>query len=212
MQRWYTKECRSDSDSDRSVKQDGEAAGQSVPHVHVHLIPRCAEDFPRNDEVYERLEDFDYGSSARSAGNSGGMSCGQSTGRLKIPDDAERVNRCPRCAACCIVAAVQRDTFALPQTAKRGVAGARRKWQRRLGQCGWQCCRSLETFAEPRGENSSTGNCSQFTYADELWKYGSLGINRAGLAGGRSGPHECVMVMSQRGRRRELTPLKGLAL
>lgn len=120
MQRWYTKECRSDSDSDRSVKQDGEAAGQSVPHVHVHLIPRCAEDFPRNDEVYERLEDFDYGSSARSAGNSGGMSCGQSTGRLKIPDDAERVNRCPRCAACCIVAAVQRDTFALPQTAKRG--------------------------------------------------------------------------------------------
>ncbi|GJD12101.1 Bis(5'-adenosyl)-triphosphatase [Galdieria sulphuraria] len=36
--------------------QDGEAAGQTVPHVHVHVIPRRAGDFERNDQVYEMLE------------------------------------------------------------------------------------------------------------------------------------------------------------
>ena len=39
--------------------QDGKTAGQSVPHVHVHLLPRKADDFARNDEVYERLERWD---------------------------------------------------------------------------------------------------------------------------------------------------------
>jgi len=36
--------------------QDGEAAGQTVPHVHVHVIPRRPGDFKRNDQVYEMLE------------------------------------------------------------------------------------------------------------------------------------------------------------
>lgn len=37
--------------------QDGKDSGQSVPHVHVHMLPRKAGDFKRNDDVYEKLED-----------------------------------------------------------------------------------------------------------------------------------------------------------
>ena len=36
--------------------QDGSAAGQSVPHVHVHILPRSAGDFERNDDVYDELQ------------------------------------------------------------------------------------------------------------------------------------------------------------
>lgn len=40
--------------------QDGEAAGQSVPHVHAHLIPRKEKDMDGEkgggDAVYEMLE------------------------------------------------------------------------------------------------------------------------------------------------------------
>ena len=38
--------------------QDGVAAGQSVPHVHVHILPRVAGDFVRNDDVYDALDDW----------------------------------------------------------------------------------------------------------------------------------------------------------
>ncbi|XP_072438539.1 bis(5'-adenosyl)-triphosphatase-like isoform X2 [Chiloscyllium punctatum] len=33
--------------------QDGPEAGQTVKHVHVHILPRKKEDFSRNDNVYE---------------------------------------------------------------------------------------------------------------------------------------------------------------
>lgn len=36
--------------------QDGPAAGQTVPHVHVHVLPRRAGDFKENDEVYGAIE------------------------------------------------------------------------------------------------------------------------------------------------------------
>ncbi|XP_053324627.1 bis(5'-adenosyl)-triphosphatase [Spea bombifrons] len=39
--------------------QDGPEAGQTVHHVHVHILPRRAGDFSRNDQVYEELEIHD---------------------------------------------------------------------------------------------------------------------------------------------------------
>lgn len=35
--------------------QDGPEAGQTVPHVHVHVIPRVKGDLPRPDDVYEHM-------------------------------------------------------------------------------------------------------------------------------------------------------------
>nr|XP_033790978.1 bis(5'-adenosyl)-triphosphatase [Geotrypetes seraphini] len=42
--------------------QDGPAAGQTVPHVHVHVLPRRVGDLPRNDGVYEKLEESEEAS------------------------------------------------------------------------------------------------------------------------------------------------------
>ncbi|KAF6266323.1 HIT-like protein [Scenedesmus sp. NREL 46B-D3] len=36
--------------------QDGPAAGQTVPHVHVHVLPRKPGDFEHNDEVYDEID------------------------------------------------------------------------------------------------------------------------------------------------------------
>ena len=38
--------------------QDGVESGQSVPHVHVHILPRRAGDFKRNDDIYELLDEI----------------------------------------------------------------------------------------------------------------------------------------------------------
>ncbi|XP_060489672.1 bis(5'-adenosyl)-triphosphatase isoform X1 [Panthera onca] len=39
--------------------QDGPEAGQTVKHVHVHVLPRKAGDFHRNDSVYDELQKHD---------------------------------------------------------------------------------------------------------------------------------------------------------
>ncbi|KAG9443386.1 hypothetical protein H6P81_014726 [Aristolochia fimbriata] len=36
--------------------QDGPQAGQTVPHVHIHIIPRKANDFEKNDEIYDAMD------------------------------------------------------------------------------------------------------------------------------------------------------------
>ncbi|XP_049571340.1 bis(5'-adenosyl)-triphosphatase isoform X3 [Orcinus orca] len=35
--------------------QDGPEAGQTVKHVHIHVLPRKAGDFRRNDSVYDEI-------------------------------------------------------------------------------------------------------------------------------------------------------------
>lgn len=41
--------------------QDGVHAGQTIEHVHVHIIPRRPGDFKRNDDIYSALEEHDKG-------------------------------------------------------------------------------------------------------------------------------------------------------
>ena len=41
--------------------QDGAEAGQTVEHVHVHILPRHVGDFANNDDVYEKLQTHDKG-------------------------------------------------------------------------------------------------------------------------------------------------------
>ena len=36
--------------------QDGPAAGQTVPHVHIHVLPRKFGDFEPNDKVYDAID------------------------------------------------------------------------------------------------------------------------------------------------------------
>lgn len=44
--------------------QDGPLAGQTVPHVHCHIIPRKLNDLPNVDDIYKKLNgkegDLDY--------------------------------------------------------------------------------------------------------------------------------------------------------
>lgn len=65
--------------------QDGRAAGQSVPHVHVHILPRCEGDFERNDDIYDQLQEW----APREEGK-------PPVATLQVPDDNERRDRTPQ--------------------------------------------------------------------------------------------------------------------
>ena len=62
--------------------QDGEGAGQSVPHVHIHILPRYRGDLERNDDIYDQLEMW----APREEDS-------QKKKRLEVPDDDERRDR-----------------------------------------------------------------------------------------------------------------------
>mmetsp|Transcript_4279 Transcript_4279/g.7357 ORF Transcript_4279/g.7357 Transcript_4279/m.7357 type:complete len:235 (-) Transcript_4279:1548-2252(-) len=62
--------------------QDGESAGQSVPHVHIHILPRYRGDLERNDDIYDQLEMW----APREEDS-------QKKKRLEVPDDSERRDR-----------------------------------------------------------------------------------------------------------------------
>lgn len=64
--------------------QDGRAAGQSVPHVHVHILPRSGGDFERNDDVYDALEAW---------APTEAMAASKKPTDIEVPDDADRVDR-----------------------------------------------------------------------------------------------------------------------
>lgn len=71
--------CHPGSSSATFAIQDGPAAGQTVPHVHIHVIPRKPADLPVNDAIYDLIEahERDLGAAAGddsvspSAGGSG---------------------------------------------------------------------------------------------------------------------------------------------
>ena len=66
--------------------QDGVSAGQTVPHVHCHIIPRTKESSGVGDQIYERLEGED--------GNVGGVLWDRSRpvpgGKMARIDDDQR--------------------------------------------------------------------------------------------------------------------------
>ena len=59
--------------------QDGRHAGQSVPHVHFHILPRKGGDFENNDDIYDAIDNF--------AANP------HSKPKLEVPPDSERKPR-----------------------------------------------------------------------------------------------------------------------
>jgi len=85
LQEAQHQQSRNSSTSFNVSVQDGRGAGQSVPHVHVHILPRVTGDFARNDDIYQALEEWAPRPSTTST-----------TARLEVPDDDQRRDRTPQ--------------------------------------------------------------------------------------------------------------------
>jgi bis(5'-adenosyl)-triphosphatase len=70
--------------------QDGAAAGQSVPHVHVHILPRFSGDLERNDDIYDALQEW---APSQLKNPQHGSSKDTSSTKLHVPEDSERRDR-----------------------------------------------------------------------------------------------------------------------
>ncbi|KAL6781832.1 hypothetical protein ACKKBF_B09605 [Auxenochlorella protothecoides x Auxenochlorella symbiontica] len=71
--------------------QDGPQAGQTVPHVHIHILPRRAGDFEKNDEIYDVID----AASKEFVREKQGEAAPQNSS-LKVDADAERKSRTPQ--------------------------------------------------------------------------------------------------------------------
>jgi bis(5'-adenosyl)-triphosphatase len=69
--------------------QDGKFAGQSVPHVHVHILPRISGDFVKNDDIYDSLEMWTPKDLPHAVANASTIQ----KQRLIVPSDEERRDR-----------------------------------------------------------------------------------------------------------------------
>jgi bis(5'-adenosyl)-triphosphatase len=78
--------------------QDGEAAGQSVKHVHAHVIPRKAEDMEERgggDRLYEELEgeEGDVGRHQKEQGQETQRADGRERNKFPKVEDGDRKAR-----------------------------------------------------------------------------------------------------------------------
>ena len=94
--------------------QDGRAAGQSVPHVHVHVVPRADGDLANNDDIYGMLEGSETAL--------GGAEVGSCSGQTALAVDAGA-----RTSAQILPPALRRDRSAEEQAAEAAVY--RRKFE-----------------------------------------------------------------------------------
>eukprot|EP00466_Bigelowiella_natans_P008923 jgi/Bigna1/87580/estExt_fgenesh1_pg.C_220022 len=67
--------------------QDGKDAGQSVPHVHIHILPRIPKDIEPNDKVYEAIESWNQ------KGGAVAPVTKQRKAKLEVPKDEDRKPR-----------------------------------------------------------------------------------------------------------------------